>query len=124
LRTARLIQSQQYSVYTDPYHNVKRLDLQEFDGTPLQPLYLIYSPPEMLPTSTLNPLTTATPSGDSKLRKRSTTDREVPLNWKSSLETPEVVHRINADRLWWVGLAMTGVGGMLYLGPRRMGMSL
>lgn len=54
---------------------------------------------------------------------------EVPLNWKAKLETSAggsggVVQHINADRLWWIGLAMTGLGGLLYLGPRRMGIQI
>ncbi|GME88530.1 unnamed protein product [[Candida] boidinii] len=45
----------QYSVYVDPYHGRWRLDLNQWDGTPVQPLYLAYRPPQMLPTITLNP---------------------------------------------------------------------
>lgn len=124
---------QQYSVYTDPYHNVPRLDLYQFDGSPLQPLYQIYDPPQMLPTTTLNPMTTASATPTSKAKRTAAPrvvkrgmngGREVPLNWKAKLQSGEVVQRINADRLWWVGLAMTGIGGMLYLGPRRMGIQL
>ncbi|CCE64414.1 hypothetical protein TPHA_0H02100 [Tetrapisispora phaffii CBS 4417] len=53
------------SFYTvlDDYHGVFKLQLFEFDGTPLQPLYLAYRPPIMLPTITLNP--TASGSEDS-----------------------------------------------------------
>ena len=98
-------------------------------------MYQMYDPPQMLPTTTLNPIvsSSATPTSKAKAKrdtprrpaKRSVQNgREVPLNWKSKLQSGEVVHRINADRLWWVGLAMTGIGGMLYLGPRRMGVQL
>ena len=97
-------------------------------------MYQIYDPPQMLPTTTLNPMTSASATPTAKAKrdsaprrpaKRSVKNgREVPLNWKSKLQNGEVVHRINADRLWWVGLAMTGIGGMLYLGPRRMGVQL
>lgn len=96
-------------------------------------MYQIYNPPQMLPTTTLNPIASASATPGSKMKrdaprrpaKRSVQNgREVPLNWKTKLQSGEVVHRINADRLWWVGLAMTGIGGMLYLGPRRMGIQL
>lgn len=94
---------QQYSVYTDPFHNIPRLDLYEFDGTPMQPMYLVYSPPQMLPTSALNPITSTTASPTSKAKAKRGLDETVPLNWKAKLETHEagqVVHHINADRLW------------------------
>lgn len=108
-----------YSQFTDPYHNVPRLDLYEWDGTPMNPMYLVYSPPQMLPTTTLLPVASAT--AHSKLKKRALAP-EVPLSWKNGLmEHKELVRSINADRLWWVGLGLTGVGGLLYLGPRRMG---
>ena len=105
---------------------MQRLDLYGFDGTPVQPLYLMYSPPQMLPTSTLNPTATATATAGSKAKRG--LDGEVPLNWKSQFDgnrqAGKVVQRINAERLWWVGLGMTGVGGLLYLGPRRMGIQI
>lgn len=96
----------------------------------MNPMYLVYSPPQMLPTSTLNPTATsgaASATSGSKV-KRGLGDAEVPINWKLKLEGTQggndVVHHINADRLWWIGLGMTGVGGLLYLGPRRMGIQL
>jgi hypothetical protein len=77
----------------------------------MNPMYLAYSPPQMLPTTTLNPLATATASatGKSSKSKRSL-DAEVPLDWKLKLEpqgTQQMVQHINAD-----------------MGPRRMGISL
>ena len=114
--------SQRYAVYTDPYHNIPRLDLYKFDGSPMNPMYLVYSPPQMLPTTTLNPTASAaTATGKSSKAKR---DVEVPLVWGGqgvgAGEKEGMVYMINAERLWWIGLAMTGVGGLLYLGPRRM----
>ena len=118
---------QRYSVYTDPYHNVPRLDLYEFNGAPMQPMYLIFSPPQMLPTTTLNPIVSTTGAAATHKAKRGLS-HEVPVNWKAKLESSQqagqVVHHINADRLWWIGLGMTGLGGLLYLGPRRMGIQL
>ena len=50
-------------------------------------------------------------------------DREVPVNFKQEGwgKGAEVVQRVDTDRFWWVGMTMTGVGGLLYFGPRRMG---
>lgn len=120
--------AQRYSQYTDPFHGVPRLDLYEFNGAPMQPLYLQYSPPQMLPTTTLNPITSATPASKMKKRGVDGLSAEVPLNWKAKLETGldghEMVRHINADYLWWIGLSMTGIGGLIYLGPRRMGVQI
>lgn len=52
-----------YAVYVDPYHGRYRLDLVKSTGAYLQPLYLAYKPPQMLPTITLNP----TEAGDASM---------------------------------------------------------
>lgn len=44
-----------WEVSEDRYKRVKRLDLGLWDGKMLQPMYLAYRPPQMLPTSTMNP---------------------------------------------------------------------
>lgn len=128
---------------TDPYHGIQRLNLHEFDGTIMQPMYLVYSPPQMLPTITLNPTTAvagATTVSNPKRVKRSLRvngDRmfDVPINRKmgsgiagddmggSGLVAQAVVG-VDADWWWWVGLTMTGVGGLMYFGPRRMGIQI
>lgn len=118
---------QSYQVLTDPYHNIPRLNLFQFDGAPMAPMYLVYSPPKMLPTSTLNPTTTSTKAAAATGKAKRSLEREVPLNWKLKFDdkqTTEIVQRINADRLWWFGLTLTGVGGLLYFGPRRLGVRL
>ncbi|KAF2732977.1 hypothetical protein EJ04DRAFT_495970 [Polyplosphaeria fusca] len=101
---------ERYSVYQDPYHNITRLDLYKFDGAPLMPLYLAFSPPQMLPTTTLNPLTTAAPGGAKATAKVKRS--ELPLNHNVMMKrTPEMQR---ADRWWWFGVFMTGSGAVLY----------
>lgn len=117
-------QFKQYEVLVDPYHNIKRLNLWQWDGTPMQPLYIAFDPPQMLPTTTLHAQATAKETGKSKRGLDSSP--EVPLNWKSKYEqhTGDMMQRINPDRLWWIGLGFTGIGGLLYFGPRRLGLRL
>lgn len=78
-------------------------------------MYLRYKPANMLPTTTLNPLkTSATAHAKRGLEK----------SWIAPLQQPntiDLVQRIDTERLWWIGLSMTGIGGLLYLGPRRLG---
>ncbi|KAF1818878.1 ROT1-like protein [Dissoconium aciculare CBS 342.82] len=114
-----------YEYLIDPYHNIPRLNLYKFDGSPLPPMYLIYSPPQMLPTTTLHPASTASSTAAANAKRG--LSPEVPpilLSWSSDRHDEDIVHRINPERLWWVGLAFTGVGGLLYFGPRRLGMTL
>jgi hypothetical protein len=74
------------------------------------PLYLAFSPPEMLPTSTLNPLTTSTPGGakaTGKVRRS-----ELPLNHNViNKRSPEMQR---ADQWWWFGVFLTASGSVLY----------
>jgi hypothetical protein len=88
----------------------------------MNPMYLVYSPPSMLPTTTLNPTPTA--SSGAKSSSTSKVKRglggDVP-NWKGTRKSGMDV--TNPDHWWWVGLTMTGVGGLLYFGPRRMGLN-
>ncbi|KAF2113309.1 chaperone for protein-folding within the ER, fungal-domain-containing protein [Lophiotrema nucula] len=103
---------ERYEVLTDPYHNVPRLNLYKFDGSPLMPLYLAYSPPQMLPTTTLNPLTTSTPGGAKATSKVRRSVSDLPLNHNVVMKRSPQQQR--ADRWWWFGVFCTASGGVLY----------
>ena len=80
-------------------------------------MFLAYSPPQMLPTSTLNPTATASATGgkatgNSRV-KRSLDGIESPN--KHAILSP--ADPFNADRWWWVGVGLTAVGTMLYMLP-------
>jgi hypothetical protein len=95
---------QRYEVVIDKYHQIKRLNLFKQDGAPLMPLYIAYTQPKMLPTTTLNPLTTATAAASKNKRG------EIPLNH-------EVLFRRStnsADQWWWFGVFLTAGGGVMY----------
>ena len=102
-----------WRVYTDPYHNVKRLDLEEFDGTPMNPMFLAYNPPQMLPTSTLNPTPTATASRKDRVKRDLDSSDEdfQPMN-KNAIINPVASYSI--DAVWWTGLTLTVFGGGLF----------
>ncbi|KNG90851.1 protein rot1, partial [Aspergillus nomiae NRRL 13137] len=61
-----------FQVSKDPYHGIQRLDLKSFDDSPMHPMYLVYQPPQMLPTTTLNPVSE---TGKSKRHVPRDTDR-------------------------------------------------
>ncbi|KAL1999411.1 hypothetical protein VTN02DRAFT_4541 [Thermoascus thermophilus] len=102
-----------YEVLTDPFHNVKRLNLYAFDGSPMNPMYLVYKPPQMLPTQTLNPVVqkSAAPTHNAK-RDVVIEEAVEPLNKKSIIKRKELV---DPDRWWWVGIIMTSLGGVALL---------
>jgi hypothetical protein len=117
----RFIQPQLFKSYyteNDDYHQIQRLNLFEFDGAPLMPLYLANKSPQMLPTSTLNP--TNTPTGGAKATSGSKMKRSLGgahMNLQQPLNHNVVRKRKSTDNLdfwWWVGVGMTGVGGVLF----------
>ncbi|EXJ92362.1 hypothetical protein A1O3_00912 [Capronia epimyces CBS 606.96] len=108
-----------YQVMTDPYHNVPRLNLYKFDGSPMQPMYLAASPPQMLPTQTLNPTSTPKSTGKSRVKRMEggdggTQERLVGMN-KDPFIPPKEPY--NADHWWWAGVGLTALGTALYMIP-------
>ncbi|QSZ33841.1 hypothetical protein DSL72_005414 [Monilinia vaccinii-corymbosi] len=122
---------QKFQVYTDPYTKLTRLDLYQFDGTPLNPMFLAYRPALMLPTETLNPTSSARATASSKMKRwlgygaepeEPTTSEgyTLPLNKNAKhisrgAEKPSLIHRIDLDLLWWAGVGMSIFGGAAYL---------
>ncbi|KAL2061804.1 hypothetical protein VTL71DRAFT_7182 [Oculimacula yallundae] len=113
---------EKYSVSIDPYSKRTRLDLYQFDGSPIQPMYLAFTPPQMLPTITMNPTSTAS----AKKAKRTIGAEEgaeqeydVPMN----KDAPHIkrdfdqslLNRVDVNMLWWTGVGMTLFGGVAYL---------
>lgn len=102
-----------YSVETDPFHNIPRLNLFQFDGSPQQPLYQAYSPPQMLPTETLNP--TAVPKATAKAKRdqsQITIHNDAPLNKNAVIPAKEP---FDVDKIWWAGIGFVAVGSALFM---------
>lgn len=96
-----------FSVYEDPYHEEQRLDLYAFDGAPMHPMYLTYNPPEMLPSSTLNP---SHVQGSRPREKRQVGDETGYMQ--------AIMHReglVSPDRWWWFGILATSLGGFVLM---------
>lgn len=109
-----------FNVEIDDYHGIYKLQLYQFDGSLMQPLYLAYRPPMMLPTETLNPTET---SGDTKSTDSAKDKRSLRQLVRRSLENK---HRTNAVRKGPAGIltseifkyfcfTMIGVGALLFL---------
>jgi hypothetical protein len=115
---------QKYQVYTDPYTKMTRLDLYKFDGSPMNPMFLAFSPPQMLPTITMNPTATPTATSSGGKAKRTVGAEEAanePLNknaWylnKRSHEDTSLIHRIDPNFVFYIGIAMCAFGGAAYI---------
>ncbi|KAL9095254.1 MAG: hypothetical protein Q9165_002510 [Trypethelium subeluteriae] len=111
----------EYQVLTDPYHNIPRLNLYEFDGSPMPPMYLAYSPPQMLPTTTLNPTTNATSSGASTTATSSSSSKlkrwlgeDFEIEGVQDIIQRKEMALVDADKWWWFGIGLTGLGSVLY----------
>ncbi|KAE8376006.1 protein rot1 [Aspergillus bertholletiae] len=100
----RYNQTETFNVSKDPYHGIQRLDLKSFDDSPMHPMYLVYQPPQMLPTTTLNPVSE---TGKSKRHIARDTDRSPGVR---NLITKEEL--TNPDRWLWVGVFATALGGI------------
>lgn len=97
--------AQLFTVSTDAYHHVRRLDLASFDDAPMHPMYLVYKPPQMLPTTTLNPASLET--GKSKRHVRRDIARSASVD--GFIRSDDL---INPDRWLWFGIFMTAMGGI------------
>lgn len=108
-----------YQVYVDPYHGRWRLDLIKSTGEIMQPLYLAYQPPQMLPTITMNPTAKATGKD-----KRELNENEFNLGLaarvKRSLENQYRTNAVLKDNTnyavwWWGSVTMIAVGAGLFV---------
>jgi len=86
-------------------------------------MFLVYNPPQMLPTQTLNPTTSATggaqSTGKSRVRrdmKGSTGEKiESVTRNENTILSPREPY--NPDTWWWVGVGMTALGTIMYMMP-------
>lgn len=110
-----------YAVYIDPYHGRWRLDLTKSDGSIMQPLYLAYRPPQMLPTITMNPTADAKATTASSKEKRDTHGLELNLGQRvrRGLENRFKTNAIKQEgfdyNLWWYTSAtVMGLGAVMF----------
>ncbi|CAR26964.1 hypothetical protein ZYGR_0I02340 [Zygosaccharomyces rouxii] len=104
----------------DDYHGMYKLQLFQFDESPLQPLYLAYRPPMMLPTETLNPTEAATsdnakPTGKQKRSLRDTVRRNLENRHRTNAVKSKPKSILNSDLVWYLSAGMIGVGSVVFL---------
>lgn len=98
----------QFAVYVDPYHGRYRLDLFQFNGAPMPPMYLAYRPAMMLPTETLNPTQEAASQPENTGSTRAKIRRSIDNRKVTGIKKHSVV---DYNSLWWFGVSMIAAGG-------------
>lgn len=101
---------QTFQVYVHNYHGKYTLQLYQFDGSKMQPLYLAYKPPLMLPTDALNPT-------DKASETKSSLRRRVRRSLENQYRTSAVKDFSNDkyDFLWWTAVAGIGVASSVLM---------
>lgn len=94
-----------YQVSVDAYNGRYMLQIYQFDGSKMQPLYLAYKPPMMLPTTALNP-TDSVSETKTSLRKRIKRSLENQYRTNARLETSSAKYQA----WWWAAIAGIGFG--------------
>lgn len=99
-----------FRVQVSPYYGKMMLQIYQFDGSPMQPLYLAYKPPMMLPTYALKPTNMASET-QSTLRKR------IKRSFENQYRTNAVKDYSNPfyDMIWWSALAVVCCSSAAYV---------
>lgn len=104
----------EFTVGIDDYHGIYKLQLYQFDGSPMTPMYLAYKPPMMLPTVTLNPTASAQATEGSQKSVRQLIKRSLENKHKTSAKRVSQGF-LNYDLFWYLSAAMIGTGSVLFL---------
>lgn len=102
-RYAQITLFKTFQVYVDPYHGKWTLQIYQFDGSQMQPLYLAYKPPLMLPTYALNPTDAASETDSSLKRIKRSLENQYRTNAKRSFDS-------SWDKYWYVGVISLACG--------------
>lgn len=118
---------QWFQVSLNQYHGKYMLQLYQFDGSPMQPLYLAYRPPNMLPTKTLNPTARDDPgvstgvSGEPvSTSTRTNQKRSLRQMIRRSLENKHKTNAVrrediyNIDFYWYLSAGLIGIGSLAF----------
>lgn len=98
-----------YQVSVNSYNGRDMLQIYQFDGSPMQPLYLAYKPPMMLPTSALNPTNSASETSSSLSRR---VKRSLENQYRTN-----AVKRFSSDsfdKIWWCSVGALGFGSAVF----------
>ncbi|SCV03905.1 LAME_0H14180g1_1 [Lachancea meyersii CBS 8951] len=107
-----------FSVSVNDYHGVYELQLYQSDGSPMQPLYLAYRPPMMLPTETLNPTKTSSGSKSTGSNQKRSLRSMVKRSLENRHKTNAIKRNdsfVNSKFFKWVSVGLIGAGSVTFL---------
>lgn len=109
-----------FDVQIDDYHGIYKLQLNQWDGSPMQPLYLAYRPAMMLPTVTLNPTVASdgaksTDSANEKRSLRQLVRRSLENKHRTNAVKKIPNGMLNSDVFWYLSAGMIGLGSLVFL---------
>ncbi|KAI3404642.2 ROT1 [Candida oxycetoniae] len=93
--------------YVDPYHGRWTLQIYQFDGSKMQPLYLAYKPPLMLPTSALNPTDAASETDSALGSTRNKIKRSLENQYRTNAIRQTSTESF--DKYWWISVVCLGL---------------
>lgn len=101
----------------DPYNGQWRLNLFQWDGTPVNPMWLAMTPPQMLPTQTLNPTisatgTAATATGKAKVKRAYGGGVGTQLGGNGQVLGKKSAW-LEGNTWFWIGMMTTAMGGVV-----------
>ncbi|KAK9381395.1 chaperone for protein-folding within the ER, fungal-domain-containing protein [Kockiozyma suomiensis] len=104
----------EWNIVIDEYQGRYRLNLFEWDGTVVRPLYLVYRPPLMLPTVTMNPTSSAATetSTSTSVSSRHKIKRSFENRPRTSARKTAT---IDYDFWWWSALCLVVGCGSSYV---------
>lgn len=102
---------EKWAVSVDEYHGQYRLDLYQYNGSPLPPLYLAYMPPMMLPTITMNPTADSTSGAAKSTATNASLRRRIRRSLENRNKTPAIKKKTTDHaNIWWTGVIFMGIG--------------
>ncbi|SCU78273.1 LANO_0A02586g1_1 [Lachancea nothofagi CBS 11611] len=106
-----------FLVQENDYHGIQELQMYKADGSPMQPMYLAYRPPMMLPTETLNPTAASETSASNSKSKRSL--RSLVRRSLENRHKTNAVKRsdsfVHSKIFKWASVGLIGVGSVIFL---------
>lgn len=105
-----------YELLIDPYHKVPRLNLYRFDGSPMAPMYIWSTTPNMLPTTTIHPQATHTGKASRAMRRIKRRADQTAFHYHDiDHKRPQPAFPlVKPNTIWYMGVGLSGLGGVLY----------
>lgn len=111
-----------FLVEFDEYNGCNKLTLYQYDGSPMQPMYIAYKPPVMLPTQVLNPTSSIdTGAFGASKKKRGLTEvrkrvqRHINNNGKTNADSRMFLSENKLNKGYMLACCALVIGSVMFL---------